>query len=145
MPTGTLGGGSGSRTYPPDEAVTGYSTADTNRSRRPAESPPTQDTASLRRENEALRRANHHLKDRLDSMNENQQDVIDHYERLLAELYRRQASGASARTARSQPSHRRSKKRRPSSPSSTTRRTLGRLRSTVARAVVRVSSAFGLR
>ncbi|WP_225317610.1 hypothetical protein [Haloferax sp. CBA1150] len=75
---------------------------------------PVRDVSSLRRENEALRRANAHLKDRLDSLNENQQDIIDHYERLLAEITRQDAVGTTprGRTTRPRNSQSRSMRRR---------------------------------
>ncbi|ELK49264.1 hypothetical protein D320_19154, partial [Haloferax sp. BAB-2207] len=55
---------------------------------------------ALQRENEALRRANARLNARLDSAETNQQEIIDRYERLLAERRdgsRKQTRGRSAR------------------------------------------------
>ncbi|KTG19997.1 hypothetical protein [Haloferax profundi] len=150
LPTGTIGGGSGSRTYPSDETGTGHSRAAPASSTRPADSPPTQDVASLRRENEALRRANTRLKEQLDATHENRHAVIDHYERLLAERYREHAHGMSSREMQSSRASQSTKNRSQRSGRSVglsstigrVRRGLGRVQSGVGRVVMRVVPSF---
>ena len=107
MPTGTIsGGGSGSRTYPPDGTEPSYTPSETDESRRSTDATASRQSAdttqrrgveSLRRENEALRRANRHLRDKLDDVHRDQQDIVDHYERLLTEVNRDGAVGTSPR------------------------------------------------
>ncbi|KAB1192943.1 hypothetical protein GJR96_05575 [Haloferax sp. MBLA0076] len=142
LPTGTIGGGSGSRTYPSDETGTGHSGAGPPSSTRPADSPPTQDVASLRRENEALRRANTRLKEQLDTTHENRHAVIDHYERLLAERYREHAHGMSSRASQS-PKNRSQRSDTSAGLLSSIGRGLGRVQSGVGRVVMRVVPSVG--
>ncbi|WP_416838091.1 hypothetical protein [Haloferax sp. DFSO52] len=98
LPTGTISDdGTGSRTYPPNSTNPGRTPAEIGRARRSADATPPRDVASIRRENEALRRANTQLRDKLDSATRDQQDVVDHYERLLAEFSRQDAVGTSPR------------------------------------------------
>lgn len=106
MPTGTIsGGGSGSRTYPPDGTEPSYTPAEAETPHRSSDARASRQSAddgrrtveSLQRENRALRRANAHLRDKLDAVNRDQQDIVDHYERLLAEVDREGAVGTSPR------------------------------------------------
>lgn len=71
-----------------------------SRGRRPSPPADARGRDALQRENEALRRANARLNARLDSAETNQQEIIDRYERLLAERRdgsRKQTRGCSAR------------------------------------------------
>ncbi|MFK5605698.1 MULTISPECIES: hypothetical protein [unclassified Haloferax] len=71
-----------------------------SRGRRPSPPDDARGRDALQRENEALRRANARLNARLDSAETNQQEIIDRYERLLAERRdgsRKQTRGRSAR------------------------------------------------
>ncbi|WP_148413915.1 hypothetical protein [Haloferax sp. KTX1] len=56
-----------------------------SRGRRPSSATDARSRESLQRENEALRRANSRLSERLDNADADQQEIIDHYEQLLAE------------------------------------------------------------
>ncbi|WP_411967548.1 hypothetical protein [Haloferax sp. YSSS75] len=143
MPTGTIsGGGSGSRTYPPNEPEPGHRSSETDARRRSTDAHASRQSAdargraaeSLQRENQALRRANVHLREKLDAVNRDQQDIIDHYERLLTEVNRDGAVGTSPRghTARTGTSDTRSKRKQVSA---VVRPVVGRLAARVLRTV----------
>ncbi|POG57047.1 hypothetical protein [Haloferax marisrubri] len=161
MPTGTVSrDGAGSRTYPPDGTEGGSSaaTSPAASSASSASSPtstssPTSPSASapprsrpsspahprgrdaLQRENEALRRANARLNARLDSADADRQEIIDRYERLLAENRGRGRKQAHGRSGRGNESRR----------SGTESNAADAVRTAVGRVVDRVASALGRR
>ncbi|RDZ43345.1 hypothetical protein C5B91_14580 [Haloferax sp. Atlit-10N] len=147
MPTGTVSrDGAGSRTYPPDEPERGSSTAaassapaSTSASPRGHRQSPAGDTRgrdALQRENEALRRANARLNARLDSADADRQEIIDRYERLLAESRGRGRQQTHGRSGR-----RTDRSRRSGSESNA----VAAVRAVADRVVDRVASAFGRR
>ncbi|ELZ94354.1 hypothetical protein [Haloferax sulfurifontis] len=91
---------------------------------------------ALRRENEALRRANARLNARLDSADADRQQIIDRYERLLAESRGRGRTRPHGRSGR-----RNDRSRRSGSESSAA----DAVRTAVGRVVDRVASALGRR
>ncbi|AKU08937.1 hypothetical protein [Haloferax gibbonsii] len=163
MPTGTVSrDGAGSRTYPPDEPERGSSTAAASsapassassasspaRASSPASTsaPPRGHRQSpagdargrdaLQRENEALRRANARLNARLDSADADRQEIIDRYERLLAESRSRGRQRTHGRSGR-----RTDRSRRSGSESNA----VAAVRAVADRVVDRVASALGRR
>ncbi|MFC7130433.1 hypothetical protein [Haloferax chudinovii] len=148
MPTGTVSrDGAGSRTYPPDGTETGSSAtaASSPSSSSPASAPPHSRQSSpadargrdaLRRENEALRRANARLNARLDSADADRKRIIDRYERLLAENRGRSRTQAHGRSGR-----RNDRSRRSGAESNAA----DAVRTAVGRVVDRVASALGRR
>ncbi|RDZ41969.1 hypothetical protein C5B89_08515 [Haloferax sp. Atlit-47N] len=107
-----------------------------SRGRRPSPPDDARGRDALQRENEALRRANARLNARLDSAETNQQEIIDRYERLLAE--RRDGSRKQTR-GRSAPRNDRSRR------SGVESNAADAVRSAVGRVVEGVASALGRR
>ncbi|AOP12846.1 hypothetical protein [Haloferax volcanii] len=107
-----------------------------SRGRRPSPPADARGRDALQRENEALRRANARLNARLDSAETNQQEIIDRYERLLAE--RRDGSRKQTR-GRSAPRNDRSRR------SGVESNAADAVRSAVGRVVEGVASALGRR